>query len=154
VDITAVCEGIYRFVCGLCKKVLIANPCGAAADAMLSLKMTDASVVSSWFGALFFAMQIYFDFSGYSDMALGLGGIFGFKFKENFNYPYISRSVTEFWRRWHISLGTFFRDYLYIPLGGNRHMWLRNVFIVWLLTGCGTARPGILSYGDFITRCF
>ncbi len=134
-DMTDICDGIYRFACGLGKKVLIANPCGAAAGVMLSLKVSDASVIGSWFGALFFALQIYFDFSGYSDMALGLGRIFGFKFKENFNYPYISRSVTEFWRKWHISLGTFFRDYLYIPLGGNRHMWIRNVFIVWLLTG-------------------
>ncbi len=135
VDITDICLGIFRFACGLSKKVLIANPCGVAADAMLSLPIKDASVVSAWFGALFFALQIYFDFSGYSDMALGLGGIFGFNFRENFNYPYISRNATEFWRRWHISLGTFFRDYLYIPLGGNKRMWLRNVIVVWMLTG-------------------
>jgi alginate O-acetyltransferase complex protein AlgI len=134
-DISEICEGMYRFACGLAKKVLIANPCGAAADTMLSLGASEASVISSWFGALFFALQIYYDFSGYSDMAIGLGGIFGFRFRENFDYPYISRSVTEFWRRWHISLGTFFRDYLYIPLGGNRQMWVRNVLIVWLLTG-------------------
>ena len=92
-------------------------------------------MAGAWFGALLYTLQIYFDFSGYSDMAIGLGRMFGFHFDENFNYPYLSKSVTEFWRRWHISLGSFFRDYLYIPLGGNRRHWFGNLFIVWFCTG-------------------
>ncbi|MBR5721586.1 MAG: MBOAT family protein [Clostridia bacterium] len=126
--------GIYRFSVGLAKKTLLANPCGEAADSLLKMSVSE-SVLGSWTGILFFALQIYFDFSGYSDMAIGLGSIFGFRFRENFDYPYISKSATEIWRRWHISLGTFFRDYVYIPLGGNRKRWLFNVFCVWLLTG-------------------
>jgi alginate O-acetyltransferase complex protein AlgI len=126
--------GIYRFSIGLAKKTLLANPCGATADSLLKLSVSE-SVLGSWIGVLFFALQIYFDFSGYSDMAIGLGSMFGFRFRENFDYPYISKSATEFWRRWHISLGTFFRDYVYIPLGGNRKRWLFNVFCVWFLTG-------------------
>ncbi len=131
-------EGIFRFSVGLAKKVLLANPCGQVSDSLLATPIADATVSGSWLGALFFAMQIYYDFSGYSDMAIGMGKMLGFEFKENFNYPYISRSATEFWRRWHISLGTFFRDYLYIPLGGSRCSslkWLRNVLVVWFLTG-------------------
>ncbi|MDD5602635.1 MAG: MBOAT family protein [Eubacteriales bacterium] len=128
-------EGLFRFTAGLLKKVLIANTCGRAADAILGADLNRTSVFGSWIGILFYAMQIYYDFSGYSDMAIGLGRIFGFRFKENFNYPYISRNVTEFWRRWHISLGSFFRDYVYIPIGGNRRYWARNAFIVWSLTG-------------------
>jgi alginate O-acetyltransferase complex protein AlgI len=93
------------------------------------------SALGAWVGILFFSLQIYFDFSGYSDMAIGLGRMFGFHFLENFNYPYVSRSVTEFWRRWHMSLGSFFRDYVYIPLGGNRRHQLFNLLIVWFLTG-------------------
>ncbi len=126
-------EGIYRFSVGLAKKVLIADNCGTAVNALMG--MTEATVAGRWAGALFFTLQLYFDFSGYSDMAIGLGRIFGFRFNENFNYPLISSSATEFWRRWHISLGTFFRDYVYIPLGGNRREQGRNIFVVWFLTG-------------------
>lgn len=127
-------KGIFRFCIGLAKKVIIANNCGEVSKALL-LNAENRAVLGLWVGILFFALQIYFDFSGYSDMAIGLGKIFGFEFKENFEYPYIAKSATEFWRRWHISLGTFFRDYVYIPLGGNRKRWLLNVFIVWFLTG-------------------
>ncbi len=126
-------EGIYRFSVGLAKKVLIADNCGTAVNALMG--MSEATVAGRWAGALFFTLQLYFDFSGYSDMAIGLGRIFGFRFNENFNYPLISSSATEFWRRWHISLGTFFRDYVYIPLGGNRREQQRNIFVVWFLTG-------------------
>ncbi len=126
-------EGIYRFSVGLAKKVLIADNCDVAVKALMG--MSEATVAGRWAGALFFTLQLYFDFSGYSDMAIGLGRIFGFRFNENFNYPLISSSATEFWRRWHISLGTFFRDYVYIPLGGNRHDQQRNILVVWFLTG-------------------
>ena len=130
--------GIERFILGLAKKVLISNSLGFIADEIFNLPSIEMSIALSWVGILAYTAQIYFDFSGYSDMAIGLGKIFGFQFLENFNYPYISRSITEFWRRWHISLGTWFRDYLYIPLGGNRVSsikFLRNIFIVWFLTG-------------------
>ena len=129
-------EGIRRFVVGLAKKVLLANQLGELCSAYRSCE--EPSVLFCWLSATAFALQIYFDFSGYSDMAIGLGGIFGFHFPENFNYPYISASITEFWRRWHISLGTWFRDYVYIPLGGNRvgkGRWLLHILIVWMLTG-------------------
>ncbi len=129
-------EGIKRFVCGLGKKVLLANNIGLLWSSIS--KSGDLTVLSSWLGIIAFGFQIYFDFSGYSDMAIGLGKMFGFDFLENFDHPYCSRSVTEFWRRWHISMGTWFRDYVYIPLGGNRHglaLQLRNIAIVWLLTG-------------------
>ncbi len=129
-------DGINRFMIGLCKKVLLANNIGIVFDEIKTL--SNVSVVSSWLGMLAFAFQIYFDFSGYSDMAIGLGKILGFEYLENFNYPYISKSITEFWRRWHMSLGTFFKDYVYIPLGGNKKGLTRqliNIFIVWFLTG-------------------
>ncbi|MBQ7599977.1 MAG: MBOAT family protein [Clostridia bacterium] len=126
-------EGFYRFSIGLAKKVLIADSCAVAVNAFYGL--TSVTVASRWLGAVFFTLQIYFDFSGYSDMAIGLGRMFGFSFNENFNYPLTSSSATEFWRRWHISLGTFFRDYVYIPLGGNRKYQYRNILIVWFLTG-------------------
>lgn len=129
-------QGITRFVIGLSKKVLIANELGRLCE--LYRQSTEPSVLYAWLYAISFALHIYFDFSGYSDMAIGLGKIFGFTFPENFNYPYISGSITEFWRRWHMSLGTWFRDYLYIPLGGNRVSaikWYRNILIVWLFTG-------------------
>lgn len=131
--------GVIRFIVGLSKKVLLANKFGIIADEIFKLNGNyNLSVPLSWFGVLMFALQIYYDFSGYSDMAIGLGKMFGFNFLENFDYPYISKSITEFWRRWHMSLGTWFRDYIYIPLGGNRvsvprHIF--NMFIVWLLTG-------------------
>ena len=126
-------DGARRFVCGLTKKVLLANNAGAGADAMLSA--IHPTMLSSWLGIVLYTFQIYFDFSGYSDMAIGLGRMLGFKFKENFEHPYVSRSVTEFWRRWHISLSSFFRDYVYIPLGGNRRRHILNILIVWSLTG-------------------
>lgn len=128
--------GLSRFVIGLSKKVLIANQLGALAVALRATG--ESSVLMYWLIAAAFALQIYFDFSGYSDMAIGLGRVFGFHFPENFNYPFIARSATEFWRRWHISLGSWFRDYVYIPLGGSRVGKLRqmgNILIVWLLTG-------------------
>ena len=131
-------SGVRRFTVGLAKKVLIANNIGALWDIYSAKPATELTVLGSWLGILAFSLQIYFDFSGYSDMAIGLGRMLGFEFLENFNYPYISKSVTEFWRRWHISLGTWFRDYVYIPLGGNRKGPWRQIFnllIVWALTG-------------------
>ena len=130
--------GVRRFVIGLAKKVLIANTVGKIADQIFTLPMNEINTPVAWLGAISYTFQIYYDFSGYSDMAIGLGAIFGFKFLENFNYPYISKSITEFWRRWHMSLSTWFRDYLYIPLGGNRKGQTRtyiNLMIVFLLTG-------------------
>ena len=129
------CQGIKRFCVGLGKKIILANSFGVAVVVLFGGDLSELSMLAAWLGALFFAFQIYFDFSGYSDMAIGLGRMFGFAYKENFNYPYVSSSVTEFWRRWHISLGSFFRDYVYIPLGGNQHNQIRNIFIVWFLTG-------------------
>ena len=131
-------QGALRFCVGLGKKVILANNAGKAAAAWLTPAMTsgiEIPVLNAWLGAAFYTFQIYYDFAGYSDMAIGLGKIFGFDYKENFNYPYIARSVTDFWRRWHISLSSFFRDYVYIPLGGNRRALYRNIFVVWLLTG-------------------
>ena len=128
--------GFRRFAFGLGKKVLLANAMGELCAAFRASK--DQSVLFFWIYAAAFTLQIYFDFSGYSDMAIGLGRVFGFQFPENFNYPYISRSITEFWRRWHMTLGGWFRDYVYIPLGGNRvskGKWMRNLAVVWLLTG-------------------
>ncbi|MEK0317926.1 MBOAT family O-acyltransferase [Cohnella sp. 56] len=131
-------EGIQRFIMGLAKKILLANPLGAVADELFTSPAGDLSTASAWIGIVAYTCQIYFDFSGYSDMAIGLAKMFGFEFKENFNYPYISGSISEFWRRWHISLGSWFRDYVYIPLGGSRTAtWkvYRNLLIVWALTG-------------------
>ena len=128
-------KGITRFVTGLGKKVLLANIAGQVATSLIGGDLSKASVLGAWLGIFAYTFQIYFDFSGYSDMAIGLGHMFGFTYVENFNYPYISKSITEVWRRWHISLSTFFRDYVYIPLGGNRRHQLRNMFIVWALTG-------------------
>ncbi len=128
--------GIERFIIGLGKKVLLANVLGEACKYLGGIE--SATVLSSWLISIFFTLQIYFDFSGYSDMAIGLGYMFGFKFLENFNYPYIAKSITDFWRRWHISLSSWLRDYVYIPLGGNRCSkikWIRNIFVVWFLTG-------------------
>lgn len=131
-------RGVARFICGLAKKVLLANNAGVMYEQLVSNVSTEPSILGAWLGIIFFAFQIYFDFSGYSDMAIGLGYILGFDFPENFNYPYISKSITDFWRRWHITLSTWFREYVYIPLGGNRKGKLRttfNLMIVWLLTG-------------------
>ena len=134
-DAAAFSEGLTRFIFGLAKKVLIANTAGDLASQYLDGDLAGLTVAGAWFGTLLFSLQIYYDFSGYSDMAIGLGRIFGFHYRENFNYPYISKSATEFWRRWHISLGSFFRDYVYIPLGGNRRHQYLNLAIVWFLTG-------------------
>ena len=128
--------GVNRFIIGLSKKVIIANNLGLLVD-VLNQTM-EKSTLSYWIVAIAFPLQIYYDFSGYSDMAIGIGRMFGFHFLENFNYPYISKSITEFWRRWHISLSSFFRDYVYIPMGGNRvsrKRWIFNIFTVWCLTG-------------------
>ena len=129
-------QGFMRFLIGFSKKILLANTCGVITAELT--KVGEFSVAGAWLLAIAYTFQIYFDFSGYSDMAIGIGRMFGFKFRENFRYPYISDSVTEFWRRWHISLGTFFRDYVYIPLGGNRvgkARMILNIMIVWMLTG-------------------
>lgn len=128
-------QGVNRFVVGLAKKVLIANFAGEASELFLGASTAELASLGAWYGIALFAFQIYFDFSGYSDMAIGLGKIFGFTYRENFDHPYIAKSATEFWRRWHISLGSFFRDYVYIPLGGNRRYHVRNLLVVWLLTG-------------------
>ena len=140
-------EGMTLFTFGLAKKVLLADAIGALWTDIIGVAdspsttfvgLANASTPLVWLGIIAYSLQLYFDFSGYSDMAIGLGRIFGFRFQENFNYPYISGSITEFWRRWHISLGSWFRDYVYIPLGGNRvskAKWLRNILVVWMLTG-------------------
>ena len=133
-NILMMSSGIRTFICGFAKKVLLANTAGAMWESFRDSN----TVLGSWLGILFFSFQIYFDFSGYSDMAIGLGKMLGFTFRENFYYPYTSKSITEFWRRWHISLGTWFREYVYIPLGGNRRGKGRtyfNIFVVWFLTG-------------------
>ena len=137
-DLEKFVSGIQRFCVGLAKKVLLANAVGKLWDVFLATDTAELTVLGGWLGLIAYAFQIYFDFSGYSDMAIGLGRMFGFEFIENFNYPYISRSVVEFWKRWHISLTNWFREYVYFPLGGNRvskPKWIRNILIVWLLTG-------------------
>ncbi len=131
-------SGIRRFTVGLAKKVLIGNTMGLIAEQSFGQNMASLSTATLWLGMAAYTLHIYYDFSGYSDMAIGLGRMFGFEFLVNFNYPYISKSITEFWRRWHISLSTWFRDYVYIPLGGNRcskPKWIRNIAVVWLCTG-------------------
>lgn len=138
IELPGIAYGIKRFIIGLGKKVLIANLMGNVADEIFALSANDLSTPVAWLGIIAYSLQIYFDFSGYSDMAIGLGYMFGFKFLENFNYPYISQSITEFWRRWHISLSSWYRDYLYIPLGGNRKGALRtyfNLLTVFILCG-------------------
>ncbi len=137
-DMEEIAKGFRRFTVGLGKKVLISNAMGSAADAIFALDGGELNILSAWIGAVAYLMQIYFDFSGYSDMAIGMGHMFGFHFLENFNYPYISQSIKEFWRRWHISLSTWFKEYLYIPLGGNRKGKVRtclNKIIVFFCTG-------------------
>ncbi|EPZ57268.1 MBOAT, membrane-bound O-acyltransferase family protein [[Clostridium] sordellii ATCC 9714] len=131
-------NGVSRFIIGLSKKVLLSNSLGMLADSVFNTQISELTVLSAWLGIIAYSLQIFFDFSGYSDMAIGLGNMFGFEFLENFNYPYISKSASEFWRRWHISLGSWFKDYIYIPLGGSKKGKLRNyinLFIVWFLTG-------------------
>ena len=145
--------GIGRFIVGLGKKVLIANNIGLVWDTVSKGDILSLSTLSAWLGIVAFSLQIYFDFSAYSDMAIGLGRIFGFNFLENFNYPYMSQSITEFWRRWHISLGTWFKEYVYIPLGGNRGgriNQIRNILVVWFLTGIWHgASWNFVSWGAF-----
>ena len=152
--------GVRRFIFGFSKKILLANTLAASAEKAFSLAQSgDLSCAMAWIGALAYTFQIYFDFSGYSDMAIGLGALFGFRFEENFRYPYLSHSVSEFWNRWHISLGKWFRDYVYFPMGGSRvgrRKLLRNLFAVWLLTGIwhGAAWQYIvwgLGYGTIIS---
>lgn len=131
-------QGTMFFIRGLAKKVILANATGAIYEQVAGMQTGQFSMLTAWVGCIAYAFQIYFDFSGYSDMAVGLGKMFGFEFRRNFNYPYISKNITEFWRRWHISLGTWFREYLYIPLGGNRCDPSRHIFnllVVWFLTG-------------------
>lgn len=138
IDVDTFYDGVVRFICGLGKKVLIANNVGHVFDEVASMSPNLMSTSAAWLGVIAFSLQIYFDFSGYSDMAIGMGKMFGFHFLENFDYPYESKSITEFWRKWHISLGTWFREYVYYPLGGNRKGTLRqllNIAIVWMLTG-------------------
>ena len=138
VNLDAIQERKRLFILGLSSKVIIANNIGSLWTDVEVMGFSYISTILAWMGIIAFALQIYFDFSGYSLMAIGLGKIFGFDFCENFNYPYISGSITEFWRRWHISLGSWFRDYVYIPLGGNRvskPRWIFNIFVVWFLTG-------------------
>ena len=137
-NLAEITAGIRRFIFGLAKKLLLANPAGALASEIFALPAGSLSSAEVWLAAAAYSLQILFDFSGYSDMAIGLGHVFGFTFEENFNYPYTARSVTDYWRRWHISLSTWFRDYVYIPLGGNRRGLPRQIFnilIVWMLTG-------------------
>ena len=137
INLDLIGQGVLRFIIGLAKKVILANSLGALFETVRALD-SDMSVLAAWLGIAAYTLQIYFDFSGYSDMAIGLGKMMGFDFMENFNYPYISKSITEFWRRWHISLSTWFREYVYIPLGGNRvkvHRHIINLLIVWGLTG-------------------
>lgn len=151
-------KGVRRFVIGLEKKVLLADFLGQAADYIFSAaKITEISVVAAWIGALTYTLEIYYDFSGYSDMAIGLGRCFGFHFEDNFNYPYISKSITEFWRRWHISLTNWFRDYVYIPLGGNRVSCVRhiiNLLIIWILTGIWHGANWTFLLWGIIYWCF
>ena len=128
-------DGVQRFLCGLAKKVVIADTASILVKKYMDADISSLPILAAWLGSFMYAIQLYFDFSGYSDMAIGLGKIFGFKFPENFNYPYISKSVSEFWRRWHMTLGGFFRDYVYIPMGGNRKHVFFNLFVVWFLTG-------------------
>ena len=138
VTLVVFASGIQRFILGLGKKMLIANACASIADSIFDIPDPQLTAAVAWLGIVCYTLQIYFDFSGYSDMAIGLGRMFGFEFLENFNYPYISQSITEFWRRWHISLSTWYRDYLYIPLGGNRRGPARtyfNLLVVFLLCG-------------------
>lgn len=137
-DVILFGEGVKRFMLGFCKKVILANNLAVVAEEVFAMPFTTVNPLVLWLGSICYSLQIFYDFSGYSDMAIGLGKMFGFTFAENFNYPYISETVTEFWRRWHISLSQWFRDYVYIPLGGSRVsaiLNIRNMLVVWLLTG-------------------
>ena len=135
VSVQDVADGSFRFLVGLGKKVILANQLSEVSDQFLAGNLAELTTAGAWVGLLAFTLQIYFDFSGYSDMAIGIGRCLGFHFKENFDHPYCCNSITDFWRRWHISLGSFFRDYLYIPMGGNRKHQIFNILVVWFLTG-------------------
>ena len=130
-----IAEGMFRFLIGLGKKVIMANQLSEISDQFLVGGLSELSTTGAWIGIVAFTFQIYFDFSGYSDMAIGLGRMIGFHFNENFRHPYCCDTITDFWRRWHISLGSFFRDYVYIPMGGNRQHQAMNILVVWFLTG-------------------
>ena len=148
--------GTKRFIVGLSKKVIIANTMAAIADKVFIQEPNTFPHIVAWLGAFAYSLQLYFDFSGYSDMAIGLGMIFGFKFMENFNYPYISKSITEFWRRWHISLSTWFKQYVYIPLGGNKKGLVKtciNLGTVFCSQVSGMVQPGLLLCGVFFRGC-
>ena len=148
-------EGTEIFLMGLAKKVLFANTIGVLWDTVKTMPFNESSMLTAWLGIIAFTFQIYFDFSGYSDMAVGLGKMFGFELMRNFDYPYLSKSVTEFWRRWHISLGSWFREYVYIPLGGNRKGLSRqilNLFVVWFLTGLWHGASWNFVYWDCTTN--
>lgn len=134
-SLKGVSSGIMRFSTGLLKKAIVANLAGELTAKLIGGEIGELTTAGAWVGITAYAIQIYFDFSGYSDMAIGLGFIFGFRFPENFNYPYCASSITDFWKRWHMTLTSFFRDYLYIPMGGNRRRWALNMLVVWLLTG-------------------
>ncbi len=149
-------EGARRFLIGLAKKVIIANQIGYIVNQITEMDFNRVSTPVMWLASVAFTIQLYFDFSGYSDMAIGLGKIFGFDFKENFNSPYLSLSVSDFWRRWHISMGSFFRDYIYIPLGGSRKgklRWMINILIVWAVTGLWHgANWNFVAWGGYIMQ--
>ena len=148
-------SGIRTFLCGFAKKILLANVAGEIWSTQSAVPLTERTVIGAWIGMICYAFQIYFDFSGYSDMAIGLGKMIGFRFLENFNYPYIARSITDFWRRWHMSLSTWFREYVYFPLGGSRCSTaknIRNLLIVWLLTGIWHGASWNYISGVFTTR--
>jgi alginate O-acetyltransferase complex protein AlgI len=150
-------SGIKRFIIGLFKKIIIANSFATIADSIMDLPPDSISASTAWLGVISYSIQIFFDFSGYSDMAIGLGRMFGFKILENFNYPYISLSIQEFWRRWHISLSNWFRDYVYIPLGGNRKSTAktyRNLIIVFSLTGIWHGATWSFFIWGMIHGCF
>ncbi len=153
-DWADISSGVGRFCFGLFKKVYIANTAGALVSKYLETGFNDLSTAEAWFGIILFSVQIYFDFSGYSDMAIGLGRMFGFHYDENFRHPYAAISVADFYKRWHISLGKFFRDYVYIPLGGNRRMQLRNIMVVWLLTGLWHGASWNFVLWGFYFGCF
>jgi alginate O-acetyltransferase complex protein AlgI len=153
-DWADISSGVSRFCFGIFKKVIIANAAGELVNKYLEIGFNDLSFVEAWFGIVMFSVQIYFDFSGYSDMAIGLGRLYGFHYDENFKHPYAAISVADFYRRWHISLGVFFREYVYIPLGGNRRFQLRNIMIVWLLTGLWHGASWNFVLWGFYFGCF
>ena len=158
INMSKTAEGVRRFIYGLSKKVLVSNILAKSAGLIFAMPLEEVTGVMAWIASVLYLFQIYYDFSGYSDMAIGLGKMFGFEFSENFNYPYMSLSIREFWRRWHISLSTWFREYVYIPLGGNKKGQKRtyiNLMIVFFLNGsCGMGQVIILYFGDYFMDFF